>query len=78
MLHSLPNFFQPFDGNGLGRAQLLREERHAQLLQQPAHFFQARIVLAFALCQQTGVALLLRAQLGQFLRVARAIGADFV
>jgi tellurite resistance protein len=60
-----PHLVQPLDAHRLGRAQLLREEAHAQLFQQPAQFLHAVVHGALALGHQAPVALLLRAQLGQ-------------
>src|SRR6185436_8724842 len=52
----LPEFLQSLGGDGQRRAQLLGEERHAQLFEKPAEFLEVRVVAA-------GIVVLLRARL---------------
>ena len=79
-LHSLPQLRQPLDRDRHRRLQLLREERHAQLLEQPAELLELRVGRA-ALALRRGLALPLRLErreLGGDARVARRIGAQLV
>ena len=78
MLQLRPHFVQALAAHRVRRAQLLGEEAHAQLFQHPAVLLQPRIVLAFALGQQAGIALLQRLQFLQFGGIAGRVGADFV
>ncbi len=73
-----PSLVQPLQAHRLRRAQLLRKEAHPQLLQQPAHLLQARVLHTFALGHQAPEALILRAQFRQFGGVPRRVRARLV
>src|SRR4051812_26120766 len=73
-----PCLFEPLDADRLRRAQLLRKEADAQLLEQPPKLVEPRIDDAAPLRELPRITLFERAQFGHALRVARRIRAQLV
>src|SRR5205823_1315533 len=78
--HSLPELGEALDRDRHRRLQLLREERHAQLLEQPAELLELRAHGAAlrARAELAAIGLLERRKLAREARIALRIGAQLL
>ena len=73
-----PCLLEPLDADRLRRAQLLREQADAQLLEQPAELVEPRIGDTASLRELARITLFERPQFGHALRIARRVRAQLV